>query len=91
MSNIPKCSRETKAIMWRNIKSNISTDKKVLFAWLKPSRVVMFAVAATMLIVSALGIIRFYEQENSLVFSDLYAYTEYEESNFETSIEEFLF
>ena len=91
MNNVPKCSRETKDIMWRNIKSSISADKKALFACLKPYRVVMFAAAATLLIVSALGIIRFYEQENFLVFSDLYAYTEYEEPNFETSIEEFLF
>ena len=93
MKNNPNCSVEIKNAMWNNIESRISGghSQGVQFGIWSRFRPVYIGVTGVLLVALLVFILGYTKSDhNGFVMTELYSYTNYEEPNFGTAIEEFL-
>jgi hypothetical protein len=99
MNNIPRCTREMKDVMWKNIESRINPIKEnfLLRSWgyirtmSKPAYIGLATLSAVILLVFFMSTTSTTSQDDLEEFSELYAYSDYEDMDFGTAVEEFLF
>jgi hypothetical protein len=99
MNNIPKCTKEMKDVMWDKIESRINSTQKgfLLRSWgyistiSRPAYVGLATVSAVILLIFFMNTTKTNSEDNLAQLSELYAYSDYEDINFGTAVEEFLF
>lgn len=99
MNNIPKCTREMKDVMWKNIETRINPAEEAFLSRVwgyirymsRPAYIGLATVGAVVLLIFVLNMTRVDLQNNVAELSELYAYSDYEDMDFGTAVEEFLF